>query len=222
VSEPDDQRLVSELRAGRPEACAAVVRAHYQAVYRWVFHLTGDAHQAEDLTQDTFAAAWEHAATFEGRAALGTWLHRIAYTKFIDAQRARRRAERVRERLPLPPAAPDPLNAAMADDDTRRLYRALEELDAAERAVLVLHYLQGLSYREMAAVLDEPTGTVKWRTAEALNRLRTLLKEAAGHEPRRNPQPGFIPGSAGGAAACLARAARPRGSGSPAAGANPD
>jgi DNA-directed RNA polymerase specialized sigma24 family protein len=41
----------------------------------------------------------------------------------------------------------------------------------------VLHYLQGLSYREMAAVLDEPTGTVKWRTSEALNVLRNLLGE---------------------------------------------
>ena len=65
--------------------------------------------------------------------------------------------------------------------------RALEELDAAERAVLVLHYLQGLSYREMAAVLDEPTGTVKWRTAEALNRLRALLgEEAVNHAPRNS------------------------------------
>ena len=48
-------------------------------------------------------------------------------------------------------------------------------LDAPDRAVLVLHYLQGLSYGEMAAVLDEPVGTVKWRTSEALNRLRALF-----------------------------------------------
>ena len=48
-------------------------------------------------------------------------------------------------------------------------------LDVPDRAVLVLHYLQGLSYGEMAAVLDEPVGTVKWRTSEALNRLRALF-----------------------------------------------
>ncbi len=73
----------------------------------------------------------------------------------------------------------------MAGDEARRLHEALHGLDAADRGVLVLHYLQGLSYREMAEVLDEPTGTVKWRTAEALARLRALLgEEVSDHAPR--------------------------------------
>ena len=65
----------------------------------------------------------------------------------------------------------------MAVDEARRLYGALDELDAADRTLLVLHYLQGMSYREMALVLDEPSGTVKWRTREALNCLRILLAD---------------------------------------------
>ena len=87
-----------------------------------------------------------------------------------------------------PQVAPDdPCDTAMAGDEARRLYRALYRLDAPERTLLVLHYLQGLSYREMASVLDEPTGTVKWRTAEALNRLRALLgEEAVNHVPRNS------------------------------------
>jgi RNA polymerase sigma-70 factor (ECF subfamily) len=192
VTAPDEQRLVSDLRAGRPEACAELVRAHYQAVYRFLAHLCRDAHRAEDLTQETFAAAWEKIATFQGRSALATWLHRIAYTKFLDARRAERRAAGACERRTGPAAPPaGPLDAAAADDEARRLYRALDELDAPERALLVLHHLQGLSYREMAAVLGEPTGTVKWRTAEALNRLRALLgEEAPEHAPRKAPEPG--------------------------------
>jgi RNA polymerase sigma-70 factor (ECF subfamily) len=83
--------------------------------------------------------------------------------------------------------------ALAADDEARRLYRALDGLDAPERTLLVLHYLQGLSYREMASVLDEPTGTVKWRTREALNRLRALLgDEVPDHAPRRASEPGPI------------------------------
>ena len=183
-----EERLVSDLRAGRPEACAALVRAHYQAVYRFLVHLTRDVHQAEDLTQETFAAAWEKIATFRGRSTLATWLHRIAYTKFVDARRAQRRAAGMLERLPgTGPAPAGPLEAVAADDEARRLYRALGDLQGPERTLLVLHYLQGLSYREMAAVLDEPTGTVKWRTAEALNRLRALLgEEAVNHAPRNS------------------------------------
>jgi RNA polymerase sigma-70 factor (ECF subfamily) len=147
-------------------------------VYRFLVHMTRDVHQAEDLTQETFAAAWEKIATFEGRSTLATWLHRIAYTKFIDAQRAERRSDEMLERLASPIVlSADPLDIVMADDEAKRLYRALHGLDAPERTLLVLHYLQGLSYREMAAVLEEPTGTVKWRTSEALNRLRTMLSD---------------------------------------------
>ena len=194
MTEADEQRLLSHLRAGRPGACAELVRAHYRTVYRFLVHLTGDVHQAEDLTQETFATAWEKIAAFQGRATLGTWLHRIAYTKFVDARRAERRAARVRERLPGPPAAPnDPCDTAMAGDEARRLYRALDRLDTPERTLLVLHYLQGLSYRAMASVLDEPTGTVKWRTAEALQRLRALLgDEVPDHAPRTTSEPGPI------------------------------
>jgi RNA polymerase sigma-70 factor, ECF subfamily len=194
VTEPDDQRLLSDLRAGRREACAELIRAHYQAVYRFLVHLTRDVHQAEDLTQETFAAAWDRIATFQGRAALGTWLHRIAYTKFIDAHRSERRAAGMRERRCGPSVVTvDPLDAVTANDEAQSLYRALHELDAADRTVIVLHYSQGLSYREMAAVLEEPSGTVKWRTSEALKHLRALLgDEVPDHATRKTYEPGSI------------------------------
>jgi RNA polymerase sigma-70 factor (ECF subfamily) len=187
VTTPDDPNLVKGLRAGRPEACAELVRTHYQTVYRFLVHLTRDVHQAEDLTQETFAAAWAKTATFQGRSTLATWLHRIAYTRFIDAQRAQRRNAGMLERLASPlAAATDPFAAVDAEEENQRLFQALHRLDPSDRTVLVLHYLQGLSYREMAAVLDEPNGTVKWRTAEALQRLRGLLNEKVpGHALRR-------------------------------------
>jgi RNA polymerase sigma-70 factor, ECF subfamily len=178
VGEPGEQGLLSDLRSGRPGACAELIRLQYQKVYRLLVHLTGDVHQAEDLTQETFVSAWEKIATFQGRATLATWLYRIAYTKFIDGRRSQQRTTGMLERLPSPVAPPtDPLDAVIADDEASHLYRALDELDAPERALLVLHYLQGLSYRDMAVVLREPTGTVKWRTSEALDRLRTVLSE---------------------------------------------
>ena len=178
MTEPDDRRMLKSLRAGRSEAFAELVRSHYQTVYRFLVHMVRDVHRAEDLTQETFATAWERMATFQGRSTLATWLHRIAYTKFIDGQRSDRRIATLNERLTSSAVAPvDPLETAMAFEEARRLYSALDELDSADRTLLVLHYLQGLSYREMALVLDEPSGTVKWRTSEALKCLRILLAE---------------------------------------------
>jgi RNA polymerase sigma-70 factor (ECF subfamily) len=186
VTESDDQLLVSQLRAGRREACAELVHAHYERVYRFLVHLTRDVHLAEDLTQETFAVAWEKLSGFEGRSTLATWLHRIAYTKYVDSQRTRQRTENMLDRLATTRTVlADPLDVVAADDEARNLYRVLHRLDAPERTVIVLHYLQGLSYAEMAAVLDEPSGTVKWRTALALNRLRAILsEEVADHASR--------------------------------------
>jgi RNA polymerase sigma-70 factor, ECF subfamily len=185
VRESDKQGLLERLRAGEPAACADLVHEHYQRIYRFLVHLTRNVHEAEDLTQETFAAAWQGVKAFEGRATLGTWLHRIAYTKFIDAHRAAERDRGMHERYAKPKAfASDPLDSVMADDEARRLYEALYELGDSERTVLALHYLQGLSYSEMASVLDEPAGTVKWRTSIALDRLRTLLRdEVLDHAP---------------------------------------
>jgi RNA polymerase sigma-70 factor (ECF subfamily) len=155
VPKPDDQRLLNDIRTGGSEACAELVRENYQAVYRFLVHMTRDVHEAEDLTQETFAAAWERLDTFQGRATLATWLHRIAYTKFIDAQRVERRVARLNERVrSLGASLADPCDALSADDDAQSLYRALDGLDSSERTLLVLHYLQGLSYREMASVAE--------------------------------------------------------------------
>ncbi len=161
MTEPDDRRMLKGLRAGRSEAFAELVRSHYQTVYRFLVHMVRDVHRAEDLTQETFTAAWERVTTFQGRSTLATWLHRIAYTKFIDGQRSNRRIATLSEHLSSSALTPvDPLETAMASEEARRLYRALDELDSADRTVLVLHYLQGLSYRDMALVLEEPSGTV--------------------------------------------------------------
>ncbi len=151
MADPNDRRLLKSLRAGRSEAFAELVRGHYQTVYRFLVHMVRDVHRAEDLTQETFATAWERIATFQGRSTLGTWLHRIAYTKFIDRRRSDRRIATMTERVLIPAIAPvDPLETVIASEEARRLYGALDELDSKDRTLLVLHYLQGLSYREMA------------------------------------------------------------------------
>jgi RNA polymerase sigma-70 factor (ECF subfamily) len=210
VTNRDDRRLLVNVRAGRADACAALVRDHYKTIYRFLVHMLRDVHRAEDLTQETFVTAWEHIATFQGRSTLATWLHRIAYTKFVDSQRAERRGANMLERLTSSTPPPvDPLESAMAVDEARRLQRAVNELEPAERAAIVLHYFQGLSYREMAAVVGEPTGTVKWRTREALNRLRILLGEGSSdHDIAKTADFGSNSRIAGSTTSCPARAAR--------------
>jgi RNA polymerase sigma-70 factor (ECF subfamily) len=184
----DEQRLIERVRCGDSGACASLVRAHYPAVYRLLAHLTRDAHAAEDLCQDTFAAAWAHLGTFAGGSSLATWLHRIAYRRFLDSVRPARQGRAPLEEEPREQAESiDPLAGIVADEQARALHAALDRLGASDRQVLAMHYLVGLSYRQIADVTGEPAGTVKWRTSAALTRLRKVLEDEAGDELERRP-----------------------------------
>src|SRR5262245_26323688 len=139
-----EKQLIQQARWGDADACAQLVREHYAKVYRLLAHLTRDTHAAEDLCQETFAAAWPKFATFAGHSSFGTWLHRIAYRRFLDWLRARRSS-----RTPdfdrgegVPPlhsrlepqardahATNDPLASIAMHDDARALYAALDRID---------------------------------------------------------------------------------------------
>jgi RNA polymerase sigma-70 factor (ECF subfamily) len=188
----DEQRLIERAKSGDAAACARLVRAHYAAVYRLLAHLTRDAHAAEDLCQETFAAAWVKLGTFAGGSTFATWLHRIAYRRFLDSRRSAKPGGVPTWRDEEDPPAErgeivDPLAGIVADEQARALYAALDQLDASDRQVLAMHYLSGLSYREMAEVTGEPAGTIKWRTSTAIERLRAILKDEAADELGRRP-----------------------------------
>ena len=175
----EERELIDAIRAGDREACAALVRAHYERVYRFLRHLSGDDATAEDLTQEVFAAAWGTIAGFRGEASIGTWLHKIAYGKFVDSTRRKRREDAATKRL-----ADGQTAATVPDDAVQRawdaerkgaVYRAVQSLDDEARSVIALHYFHGMSYSEMAEVLGKPVGTVKWQTSEALRELKHRL-----------------------------------------------
>jgi RNA polymerase sigma-70 factor (ECF subfamily) len=195
VDASDNERaLIERAKSGDAAACGALVRAHYAAVYRLLAHLTrGDAYAAEDLCQDAFAAAWQKLGTFAGGSSFATWIHRIAYRRFLDWLRSHRSAHE--GRAPIgdgpglePTDSRDPLADAVADEEARTLHAALDRLGDADRQVLVMHYLTGLSYRQIAEITDEPAGTVKWRTSAAIARLREILSDEMPDELDRRPK----------------------------------
>jgi RNA polymerase sigma-70 factor, ECF subfamily len=179
VTQRSEKALVQRILAGDHEACVELIERFHAPIYRLLAHLCRDAHLAEDLTQETFLTAWAKIAGFNSTSSLNTWLHTIAYRKFIDAHRRNERTVTTQGDVSVdraPSKVPDPYAVALANDENRQLYRALDRLKPVERDVVVLHYLQGLSYEDMAAIVEQPTGTVKWRTRQALERLRTALE----------------------------------------------
>jgi RNA polymerase sigma-70 factor (ECF subfamily) len=142
-------------------------------------YLTRDKSLAEELTQETFASAWANIDSFRGRASIGTWLHRIAYRKFIDTTRSLKRdaalMDSLRKEKNDSKEASDPLHKLTDNEDSRLLYEAMRRLNPSEYIVIVLHYIQDLSFRRIAKVLDRPVGTVKWQTSRALKKMKVFL-----------------------------------------------
>jgi RNA polymerase sigma-70 factor (ECF subfamily) len=162
-----------------------VVRTHSVRVYRLAYRLTGNPHDAEDLTQEVFVRVFRSLAsytpgTFEG------WLHRITTNLFLDMARRRQRirfeglGQDVEGRL----QGGDPTPAQAFDDRhlDSDIQAALKDLTPEYRAAVVLCDIEGLSYEEIAATLGVKLGTVRSR----IHRGRAQLRAALEHRrPRR-------------------------------------
>jgi RNA polymerase sigma-70 factor (ECF subfamily) len=180
----EDQALVERCQRGDLAAFEPLVEKYRERVWRLAYNYLRDREDAQDVAQEAFVRAWQALPTFRGQSAFYTWLFRIAMN--LAADRARQRSARTRafgtERVPEEEwdrAMPDP---AAAPDDTAeraeqrdRIRRALETLPERHRTIIMLSDLEGMSYREIAEVLDIPMGTVMSRLHNARKRLRVVL-----------------------------------------------
>jgi RNA polymerase sigma-70 factor (ECF subfamily) len=172
--------LVQGILSGDLQMADRFVTVHYPRIYQFLLHLTGRAEDAEDLAQQTFLQAWRAMSAFRGDSSLETWLHRIAYHEYTHWLRSRRVHESLERADELPASSPQ--DCGMIEGILVR--QALAELAPEYRETILLHYLQGLSVKEIAAVMDAPAGTVKYRLFVGRQRLRQSLTEPQEEVPR--------------------------------------
>jgi RNA polymerase sigma factor (sigma-70 family) len=163
-----------------PPSWEQIVRDHSARVYRLAYRLTGNSHDAEDLTQDVFVRVFRSLHTFQPGTFEG-WLHRITTNLFLDAARRKQKirfdglAEGSAERLPS--SWPSPSDALADADLDHDVAAALAALTPEFRAAVVLCDIEGLTYEEIAVVLDTKIGTVRSR----IHRGRAQLRAALAH-----------------------------------------
>src|SRR5262249_4706033 len=175
--------LLSRIRAGDLDAGHQFVREYYAGVYRYLLYLTGSPQAAEDLTQETFFQAWRRLETFDGRAALRTWLHRIAHREFLQARRSPHLIPDCPPQLGEPAVVSleaigeVPEHSSLGLTETIELRVIIGKLPMEERQVVVLHYLEGYPHEAVAQILGIPLRRVRQRLAEARGRLQQELAE---------------------------------------------
>jgi RNA polymerase sigma factor (sigma-70 family) len=156
---------------GAKRSIEQLVEAHYEALYRFAYRLSGTAAEAEDLTQETFCQAQGKFSQLREPARAKAWLFTILRNVYLHKLRAQRREQVLPPEIDIPERLPEPL----PEVDPEQLQRALGELPEDFRTPLLLFYFEEFSYREIAEQMQVPLGTVMSRLARAKMFLRGRL-----------------------------------------------
>ncbi len=163
----EDRDLAIRAAQGDVEAFTKLVRAHSSLVYRVALRMLGNE-DAQDASQEVWVRVWRNIKGFRGESAFSTWLYRITLNTCLSLrQREARREEReyAGDEIPYLPEPPggdaDPEAATLSAERREEIQAALGHVRAEHRAALVLRHMEGLSYAEIAAVLEVPDGTAK-------------------------------------------------------------
>jgi RNA polymerase sigma-70 factor, ECF subfamily len=189
--EPREVALIERLQAGEMEAFSELVQTYQPLVYSVTLRIVREVEEARDVTQETFLKVFRHFPRFRGDASLKTWICRIAVNQALNSQRwwRRRRREETRsldepledERtvlgVTLASTADTPEAEAIANERQRHLERALGALKKDFRIAVALRDIEGLSYEEIASILEISVGTVKSRIARGREMLRASLSQ---------------------------------------------
>ena len=181
--EMTDGAVVSQARAGDPEAFRLLVERHSQPIFRVAYRMTGNEHDADDVVQEAFLRAYRQIDRFEERANFGTWLHRIAVNCALDLLRARGRMDRH--------YGGDPEDAEMsgairtdAQQDRllmsaelgKQVAAAMEQLSGNERTAFVLRHFEGMPVEEIGKTMGIQVNAAKHTIFRAVRKLRQALE----------------------------------------------
>jgi RNA polymerase sigma-70 factor, ECF subfamily len=178
-TEQDEAHLVAASKRGDQDAFAQLVQYHQRRVFNLVFRMVQQYEEANEVTQETFLAAWQGLPAFRGDARFSTWLYRIAYNCALKQLEHRKRDRAIQlgveaEQVLVNANHEQRIDAELEARDRQTLvHEHLASLPAKYRIVLTLRHLQDMTYEEMAEILTMPIGTIKTH----LFRARNLLKE---------------------------------------------
>ena len=186
----DDNVLIERFKTGDNSAFGDIVLKYQDKIYNLCRHMLGNAHDAEDASQDVFLKAFQALSKFQPEASLYTWLYRIATNTCIDRRRkpvfeslfgGSEEGERlVHDRAS---DAPSPERLYQSKQLDRTLQESLGKLSPKLRTVIVLKEIEELSYEEIADTLEISMGTVKSRIARAREELQILMKKFREQNP---------------------------------------
>lgn len=178
----DDKHILVRAKRGELDAFEELVRRYEKRVYAVALRSSGSPEDAADIVQEVFLRAWRSIESFRGDSGFSTWLFRITMNLCVDFARHKQAQpqtqsivdEEENERQ-VPDTAPTPEEHLENRELGRELAAALEEISEEHRRIVLLRDVSGMSYTEIADVLEISEGTVKSRLSRARIALRKVL-----------------------------------------------
>jgi len=214
--------LVSELQAGSETAFDWLVTHYHAPVYNLILGMLGDTSDAADAAQEVFLKAFKGIRHFRQGSSLKTWLYRIAIREALNHRRWFKRHLQKNISIDAEPddgCAPMPFDQLAAQEIQSAVQGALQQVPDVFRSAVILRDLEGLSYEEVAEVLDVSVGTVKSRILRGRRALKEILEPLLGEQAatvrRETPKRAYLPtfDSQVGLQVAYVRAARVAGAG---------
>ena len=185
MTRDEEQVLIGKVLAGDPASFEPLVLDNQKNVYNLALRMTNNAEDALDISQEVFIKAYASLASFRGESRLGFWLYRLTYNMCIDLRRKKKRENSTsityvddsgeENDLEIPDLRQLPEDEAERSELRQAICDAMDSLSPEHRNMLLLREISGMSYTEIAQVLDLNEGTVKSRLARARIKLAEIL-----------------------------------------------
>ncbi len=181
--ESDDIQRIERCKSGDRAAFEELVRHYQDRIFSLCRYMLKNRHDAEDAAQDTFIKAYQNLRNFTPRASFYTWLYRIAVNTCLDRQKKpffeslfKWSAHGEEATIELRSNKPSPEKIFETHQLADALHIALSRLSTKLRTVIILREIDGLTYEEIAEVLEVSVGTVKSRISRAKEEMKPLVK----------------------------------------------
>lgn len=176
----DEAHIIREILSGKTSRYEYFVNKYGKPVYTLIVRIVSNQEDAEELAQDTFLKAFRYLSSFKAESSFSTWLYRIAYNTAISATRKKSNELSAMDDKMLANISDEQVDSTLDDDSEEqiaRLNRAIDKLDANERAIITLFYSEEKPVSEIALILETTESNIKVKLHRIRKKLYILIKQ---------------------------------------------